>query len=840
MIASVTSTSANPSEFGLFATWVQRGFTSELIPIAPWDAKDPQGNPMTGRGKCPARKVNDEAWLPMKRWQTGGWGKDDIREWAAWGGNVGLLARQYPACDIDVLEPEIADAIQRSCFEHLGVGPVRRGNDPKRLIAYRGGISKRKLSFSLPDGSNHTVEFLGRGQQFVVDGVHPKTERPYRWDEDQRPTIEELISIDQEQVDSWLKHIESWLTETYGAVVIGRSRPSSMMTPADQAKLDSFAAQITDGGGFDAFIEQFERPDLRADAKALLESSEAVRGIRDGVELHDSTVRFGRDAAWACLSEVEAIALCDLVMREGAHHPEWKARHEDMPRCVRDGYRNAIADMTYRGIFHDAARFWTEISAAEKQFHEGAPEVMRAVAGFDIMPTTAEQLDGFARLRIQRAAANDNAASKPPGAIMRPMRRDLMSTITRRQWLYGSHYVRGFVTATVAPGGSGKSSLVLAECVAIALGRSLLGHEPQERARVFYFNGEDPIEETERRLAGVIQHYDIDPADLEGRFFYASGRDSPLLIAKQDRTGQTITEPILDKLIAEGRAQGIGLIVVDPFVSTHGVSENDNGAIDAVVKRGWGRVAQELGCAVELVHHTRKTYGVATTAEDGRGAVALHAAARSVRTLNRPTRAECPKLAIPEESVGRYLRLERGKANMAPPDKGEWYFLSTEPLDAIDARDGEIGKEHVAVAERWYPPEVARDNLRAHEVAAVHAIIAGQIQGSPWRAHEAANDWAGHAIEAVLLASRGSAEVNCAKPQLRAYLDWLLSHGIVSAVKLPDRSRKPRPCIVASETWNGGQAAGDQEAVTRLTEAARRQLFDAGSGREQQPMLAAA
>ena len=33
--------------------------------------------------------------------------------------------------------------------------------------------------------------------------------------------------------------------------------------------------------------------------------------------------------------------------------------------------------------------------------------------------------------------------------------------IPPRQWLYGTHLIRGFVSLTVAPGGLGKSSMVL-------------------------------------------------------------------------------------------------------------------------------------------------------------------------------------------------------------------------------------------------------------------------------------------------------------------------------------------------------------------------------------------
>ena len=84
-----------------------------------------------------------------------------------------------------------------------------------------------------------------------------------------------------------------------------------------------------------------------------------------------------------------------------------------------------------------------------------------------------------------------------------------------------------------------------------------------------------------------------------------SGRDQPLVIATMSRDGR-------HDRAAGGRRAGRGdhrrkidVIVIDPFVSSHEVPENDNTAQDMVVKE-WGRVADRGNCAVHLVDHTRK------------------------------------------------------------------------------------------------------------------------------------------------------------------------------------------------------------------------------------------
>ena len=97
-----------------------------------------------------------------------------------------------------------------------------------------------------------------------------------------------------------------------------------------------------------------------------------------------------------------------------------------------------------------------------------------------------------------------------------------------RQWVYGKHLIRRFLSTTVAPGAVGKSSLVLVEAIAMATGRPLLGVAVPKRLRVWYWNGEDPLEEIERRVAAICIHYGIDGRDLEDFLFLDSGRTSSI------------------------------------------------------------------------------------------------------------------------------------------------------------------------------------------------------------------------------------------------------------------------------------------------------------------------
>ena len=101
--------------------------------------------------------------------------------------NTGVLTRSTPALDIDILHQEGAEAIEalvQERFEERGYILTRIGKPPKRAILFRTGelFPKYKVELTAPDGSSgQKIELLADGQQVVVAGIHPETERPYSW-----------------------------------------------------------------------------------------------------------------------------------------------------------------------------------------------------------------------------------------------------------------------------------------------------------------------------------------------------------------------------------------------------------------------------------------------------------------------------------------------------------------------------------------------------------------------------------------------------------------------------------------------------------------------------------
>jgi hypothetical protein len=218
-------------------------------------------------------------------------------------------------------------------------------------------------------------------------------------------------------------------------------------------------------------------------------------------------------------------------------------------------------------------------------------------------------------------------------------------TFPRRQFLYGRHYARKFVSMTVAPGDVGKTSLTLTEAVAMAANMPLLGVHFRQAYRVWYWNGEDPRDEIDRRVLAICEHHKIDQQSLVANLFLDSGRNTRIVVAEMTRrSGFKIVVPVKEALIAALIELKIDILIIDPFVKAHRVNENDNMLMDTVATI-FADIADAANCCVELVQHTRKTNGEEVTLEDARGAGSTTATARMVRTLNRMPKHSALSLA---------------------------------------------------------------------------------------------------------------------------------------------------------------------------------------------------
>jgi len=332
-------------------------------------------------------------------------------------------------------------------------------------------------------------------------------------------------------------------------------------------------------------------------------------------------------------------------------------------------------------------------------------------------------------------AKNDSDGKKSaPKIYPKPFDCFDFTKIPPREWLYGKHYMRGIASATIGPGGSGKSSLDLVEAIAMATGRDLLGEQPMQRLRVWYHNGEDPTQELDRRIAAICVHFEIEPRDLSGYFFRTSGLDMPIKIAGGNGDVK-LNVAVANDITTGIRSQGIDVLVLDPLITLHSLAEAENHKMDPVL-REFARIANETDSAIELAHHTRKkvTGQEDYTTADSRGASAIMDAVRSARTINGLNDADAKRLGI-EDELERisYFRLDKGKANMTRRGAASYFqFASVELPNGPGGGPG----DDVGVVTRVIPPdadiELSPSDIAILQAETVNADCAVSSKAANW------------------------------------------------------------------------------------------------------------
>lgn len=229
-----------------FQEYDSAGFGDDLLPNLPPDAAIHPKSPHFGelaakRGKVPGRKFPG-GWFGFRDWTQYTPEPADFPIWQSWGASIGMQGRRFPALDIDVVDEELANAIHEAATLAFGVAPCRFGRGARRLLVFAGaGLGKRRLAFcqagvgagaARSPGEHATalldalepqaVEFLAAGQQYVVDGIHPKTGRPYYWRDGQSPVevgAANLVAVDAAQLDAFFDGLEA-LVASHGYAVV--------------------------------------------------------------------------------------------------------------------------------------------------------------------------------------------------------------------------------------------------------------------------------------------------------------------------------------------------------------------------------------------------------------------------------------------------------------------------------------------------------------------------------------------------------------------------------------------------------------------------------------------
>jgi RecA-family ATPase len=237
------------------------------------------------------------------------------------------------------------------------------------------------------------------------------------------------------------------------------------------------------------------------------------------------------------------------------------------------------------------------------------------------------------------------------------------------------HYLYADVAQLVAPGGTGKTTLLLYEAACIALGWPLWGLRTTAPGWTLCVTAEDQRERLIARLREIAAAMELSPDQRRQVFasvlFWDVTGTGRKLVAMAD--GNIVLTPLADGIVERHRADPPAIVTFDPLVS-FGASEqavNDNEQALVTAAR---RIVRGLGCCVRYVHHTGKANARGGTLDQysGRGGSALPDGTRMTAVLQRwePSDAthDRPPAGCKADSASSITILARAKLSYAPPN----------------------------------------------------------------------------------------------------------------------------------------------------------------------------
>ena len=192
----------------------------------------------------------------------------------------------------------------------------------------------------------------------------------------------------------------------------------------------------------------------------------------------------------------------------------------------------------------------------------------------------------------------------------------------------------GKVAILSAPGGTGKSYLLLELGMAVAAGEPLIhGLVPNSSGPVRYISFEEDETDIHNRLAALFNAFNDVPPPVESFFPTAlEGENLPLV----GRGGVVSADSVA---WLERQCEGMRLVILDPLSRLHEADENNNGEMKSLI-RTLIATAKKTRCAIVVAHHTGKSAvlnGLADAQGSHRGASCIVDDPRLAMTLSKKT-----------------------------------------------------------------------------------------------------------------------------------------------------------------------------------------------------------
>lgn len=621
----------------------------------------------------------------FKGWDKLRCGVDDVDfYWPAEGMLIGVLHVNTAMLDIDVYDEALAKRILEEGMRRFPGALERIGHAPKTAIIMRvEGPEWAVRATRKCHKGNHSaqVDIRAFTRQFVAYGKHPVTGKPYTWPRG-----------------------ELWATPNGELPVL---------TKADaQSFRDWCEAEILAWAGEDprkvVDMEQRRNADLGQDKCGEAMFLEALSWVPPSL---------GHDDGW--LNGLMAIHDFYNGSIQGLEvAKDWSARDDRYdPREVESKWKSFSigGGITYKAILGLAKDAGADLRDMRRRLE---PEI-------DVLTFSG----------AATAKRVEITVSSPPEELFQTWQVINPYDLPARDFIYGSHYIRKFASLTVAPGGLGKSSLVLAECIAIATGKPILGITPKRREKVVYYNAEDPMDEIQRRVLAILFCHGITQDDIVGWLYLASGRETELILS----TGEdgAIVEPVFEHIERFNEKCGAAVFAFDPLANmTESPETND---VFRKLGKRLSRMADTLNCSIEVVHHTRKLNGKEAEVEDSRGGGALIGAVRAARALNPMTADEAAKAGL-ETHIDHFRIEAAGKNNLSRPAAHATWLQRV----SVELPNG----DSVAAVTPWAWPD-AFEGVTADDARRVQLAV-GAMETNPPRENPQAANWVGRTVADVL------------------------------------------------------------------------------------------
>lgn len=188
----------------------------------------------------------------------------------------------------------------------------------------------------------------------------------------------------------------------------------------------------------------------------------------------------------------------------------------------------------------------------------------------------------------------------------------------------------GKLAVISAPGGTGKSFLLLELALSVAAGEPIVaGIVPDAAGPTRYISFEEDEVDIRNRLTALFQTFPISPP-VE-TFFCSALEGGNLPLVQNGEKNEEAVEYL------EGICEGMRLVILDPLSRLHESDENSNSEMKKLMQVIIS-TARKTRCAIVVAHHTSKSAvlnGQGGLQQSARGASCLVDDPRLVCTLSR-------------------------------------------------------------------------------------------------------------------------------------------------------------------------------------------------------------